>query len=181
MPKRLVREKIDPASISFASPPPGEALLFDCDNIPINNWFSRHSQQEHALFDCRVKHALMEGAEGVVGFYALNLRLENKSEFTDSKIDAIATFKEKVTTVHLQWLAVRCGLERRGLGTILMTSVFEDAYHVMNRVGAHALTVKYIGAASEKLYRKSGMGDYGGSGSSQLFIPAKNIIEFIET
>ena len=164
-------QAIDPADVYFASPTFGEVAAFDCDNIPINTWFAKRSVEEHSSFDCRVKHVFLKDYANIVGFYSLNLRLESKQDFGDLGLARLFTYKDKVTTVYLQWLAVRSGYERRGLGTLMMAKIFEDAYHVMTKVGAHALTVRYLNYGSERLYRKSGLIDYGGSGSKQLFIP----------
>ena len=172
---------INPADIEFSSPACEDCPQFDCDNHLINTWFSGSSQGEHGLYNCSVRHVRLKGEPDIVGFYALKLVMEPKSDFVSSKFAKALIGSDKITAIHLQWLAVRAGFERRQIGTVMVGRVLDDAYGVIKRVGAHALTVKYMGSASERLYRKSGFADYAGPNDKQLFMSAAQVIEFIDS
>ncbi|TXN08969.1 GNAT family N-acetyltransferase [Methylobacterium sp. WL103] len=177
-----VRLKLEPASITVSSPRLGEVPPeFSCDNEHINHWFRVHSRSEHDGYDCRVKYFYREEVRReLAGFCCISIRREPQSDFVGASFIADRFFdQDRITTVHLRWLAVKSGLERRGLGSIMMGSVVEAAYNVIVNAGAHAITVQHMGPASNALYRKFGFVEYGDNRENKLYLPAQAVLDTI--
>lgn len=121
----------------------------------------------------------MHKDDNLVAFFSICIRKEPQSDFSGKPI-VDRLFEDDITTVHLKWLAVRTDLERRRIASAVMGRVVEDAYTIITKAGAHAVTVNYLGAASERIYRKFGFESYGRDGERKLYLPAQAVIDAVE-
>ena len=178
-----MKQLIDPLNVSYRQPLNDEnSLTFVCDNENINKWFSNKAQSEHGMFNCRVTHVTIQGDPELAGFFSLALKMEPQRDFAGYSFVRDTIFLEdKITTVHLKWLAVRNNLQRRGLGTLMMARVVEDAYQIVMKAGAHAMTLQYMGTASKRLYEKFNFIPYGNPQDNGLYLPAAAIVDTIES
>lgn len=155
-------------------------LPFICDQQVINNWFERCSQADHARFYARVTTVHNGSDPAVIGFYAMAIQFEPQSWFsTYSFIRDLVFTDKKVPTIHLHWIAVesdRCG---GGIGRIMLGKVIDDAFQIIDRGGAYALTLKFIDDRSKLIYAKKGFVPYGDENSNMMYLPAQTIIDIV--
>lgn len=125
-------------------------------------------------------YAWLEHDPKLSAFFSVCIKKERQSDFSGKTVADGIFEDDTITTVHLKWLAVRKDLERRKIGSIMMGRVVEDAYTIITKAGAHAVTVRYMGTASERIYRKFGFDDYGIPGQNKLYLPAQAVIDAVE-
>jgi GNAT superfamily N-acetyltransferase len=178
--KKPARQKIDPARIEFkrlsADCPRG---AFSCGYEHIDRFFNDRSLDEHTGLFARTVTAHLDGAAEPVGFYAMAIGPEPADQFAEEPtfVQRIAAvFKsQQLTTVQLLWFGVQTGLQRQGIGTLLMGHALDDFYQVVDRTGVAALTLQPISSNAAAFYTEIGFRPYGSG--KRMLLSADAVLE----
>lgn len=180
-PSRLKPAKVEPSRVEFRRLVDGcDTSDFSCGYTIIDNFFSRRALLEHTALFSRAVTAHIDGDDKPIAFYAMAVGLEGQSEFSDDA-SFFSTFQDKLLqrylpTLQLMWVAVDTTLQRRGIGTLLMGRALDDFFHVSDKTGISALTLKPINAAAAAFYKELGFAPYGIGELPRMFLPADSVI-----
>lgn len=103
-------------------------------------------------------------------------------------MDALPTKPEDYTknytafpAVHLAFLGVHKENQRQGIGTALLSDVFDKVYKISELAGMYALTLQSYDEHSTAFYKSLGFSPYSESESSpKMLMPIRTIRDLIE-
>jgi GNAT superfamily N-acetyltransferase len=153
---------------------------FDCGRRPITNWYKNKSKQcvtrlEYAVFEC-----IKDGAARPVGYYALQVGNESMEALTSTPDDFTKNYTA-FPAVHLAFLGVDINHQRQGVGSTLLSDVFDKVYQISLRAGLYALTLQSIDEHSTAFYRSLGFVPYSDHPTSpKLLMPIRTIRDLVE-
>ena len=114
-----------------------------------------------------------------MGYYALQIGNES--------IDALANKPDDFTknytafpAVHLAYLGVQKEFQGRGVGTLLLTDVFEKTYTISECAGLYALTLQSLDEYSTRFYKGLGFTPYSaGPNQPKMLMPIRTIRKLV--
>ncbi|MBM0202964.1 GNAT family N-acetyltransferase [Micromonospora sp. STR1s_5] len=153
---------------------------FECGRRPIDNWYKNKAKKCIDRAEYRVFEALDE-RERVVGYYALQIGNESMDALANKPDDYTKNYTA-FPAVHLAFLGVQRGLQRQGIGTALLSDVFDKVYQVSEVAGLYALTLQSLDAESTAFYRSIGFEAYSPHPTApKMLMPIRTIRELIES
>jgi GNAT superfamily N-acetyltransferase len=178
---RVRPPKVDPARLEFRRLCAECARdKFDCGEIELDSYFKvRALIEQEALYSRTITVHLDGDYATPVGLYCMTIWSEPEDWFTGvSPWFSTKVRRRSLLTVHLRWVAVIRDCQRYGIGALLMGRAIDDFYHVTNRTGIAALTLKPISNAAESFYRKLGFEPY--DNGQRMFLSAETVIPLKE-
>lgn len=173
-------QKIDPSRITFRRLCESiDRGAFYCGEVLIENWFGAFAFRDHSSLYSRVITAHLDNNSDPVGFFAMTLNTESESEISGhwSVKDYIFSGSSMIV-VHLKYVAVREGLHRQGIGTLLMGRALDDFAMIADRAGAYAITLVYLSDDTRKFYESLGFEYYGRRKKARkMLLPAQSVLE----
>lgn len=83
--------------------------------------------------------------------------------------------------VHLAFLGVQKEFQRNGIGTALLSDVFDKVYKISQLAGMYALTLQSYDKNSTAFYESLGFARYSESEDSpKMLMPIRTILELVE-
>ena len=117
----------------------------------------------------------------MVGYYALQIGNESMDALPNKPDDYTKNYTA-FPAVHLAFLGVQQGFQRRGIGTALLTDVFDKAYRISEFAGMYALTLQSYDANSTAFYRSLGFSAYSDHPTApKMLMPIRTIRELVES
>lgn len=155
---------------------------FVCGNQDIDAWFRKDAWDHHCQLRARVVTGHLPGNSTPIGFYAMTMRLEKEDQLDRQSRASSRSQSGYFMSAQLCSVAVHRGVQRQGLGTILMGAALVDFYEVAVRTGIYALTLIAVDQEIAKFYKKLGFGFYGDMNAimPKMILPAASVMEMIE-
>lgn len=83
--------------------------------------------------------------------------------------------------VHLAFLGVQKEFQRKGIGTALLSDVFDKVYRISQLAGMYALTLQSYDKNSTAFYESLGFARYSeNEHSPKMLMPIRTILELVE-
>lgn len=83
--------------------------------------------------------------------------------------------------VHLAFLGVDRTCQRQGIGSALLSDIFDKTYNISQLAGMYALTLQSLDEQSTAFYKDLGFKPYAGSEAApKMLMPIRTIQELIE-
>lgn len=154
---------------------------FDCGRRVITNWYKNKAKKCVERAEFCVAECLSDGSPRPIGYYALQVGNESMDALS-TKPDDFTKNYTAFPAVHLAFLGVDRAHQRKGVGTALLSDVFERVYQISKLAGLYALTIQSLDAESTAFYRRLGFEPYSDHPTSpKLLMPIRTIRDLIET
>lgn len=152
---------------------------FDCGRRPITNWYKNKAKKCVGRSEFRVFEGLIEGSNRPVGYYALQVGNESTDALTERRDDFTKNYTA-FPAINLAFLGVNLEHQRQGIGTALLSDVFEKVYQISEIAGVYALTLHSLDEDSTAFYKNLGFEPYSDHPTSpKLLIPIRTIRELV--
>ena len=149
--------------------------MFECGRVPIDRWYKNHSKKCVARLEYRVFEAIEIECNKVIGYYALQLGSESLKAIEYKPNDYTKNYVA-FPSVRLAYLGVHSEYQRRGVGTALLSDVFDRVAQISDHAGFYALTLQSLDTASTKFYTSLGFTRYAGPDESPKMLIALRTI-----
>jgi GNAT superfamily N-acetyltransferase len=134
---------------------------FECGRRPIDAWYKNKANKCAERLEFAVFEALSIETSRVVGYYALQVGSESLSAL-ENKPDDYTKNYTAFPAVHLAFLGVHSGCQRQGVGTALLSDVFDRVVNISDHAGFYALTLQSLDINSTRFYEDLGFKPYAG-------------------
>ncbi|GEO13542.1 hypothetical protein MAE02_12380 [Microvirga aerophila] len=123
--------------------------------------------------------AVLEADSRVVGYYALQIGNESMDALPNKPNDYTQNY-QAFPAVHLGFLGVHREYQRKGIGTVLLTDIFEKVYRISEIAGMYALTLQSYDEDSTAFYKGLGFEAYTDHPTSpKMLVPIRIIRELV--
>jgi ribosomal protein S18 acetylase RimI-like enzyme len=134
---------------------------FECGRRPIDAWYKNKAKKCAERLEFAVFEALNIETKSVAGYYALQVGSESLSAL-ENKPDDYTKNYTAFPAVHLAFLGVHSSCQRQGVGTALLSDVFERVVKISDHAGFYALTLQSLDIDSTLFYEGLGFKAYAG-------------------
>ncbi|MBX9930476.1 MAG: GNAT family N-acetyltransferase [Methylobacterium sp.] len=154
--------------------------FFECGRRPIDNWYKNNSKKCFDRVEYRVFEAIFPATGRVVGYYALQIGNESMAALPSKPADYTKNYTA-FPAVHLAFLGVHRECQRKGVGTALLSDVFDKVYQISEIAGMYALTLQSYDEESTAFYSSLGFEPYSDSKASpKMLMPIRTIRALVE-
>jgi GNAT superfamily N-acetyltransferase len=116
----------------------------------------------------------------VIGYYALQIGNESMNALPNPPNDYTKNYTA-FPAVHLGFLGVQREFQRRGIGTMLLSDVFDKVYKISELAGMYALTLQSFDADSTAFYTGLGFVPYSDHPTSpKMLLPIRTLRQLVE-
>jgi ribosomal protein S18 acetylase RimI-like enzyme len=148
---------------------------FECGRRPIDVWYKNKAKKCAERLEFAVFEAVRTDDKNVVGYNALQIGSESLSAL-DNKPDDYTKNYTAFPAVHLAFLGVHSKCQRQGIGTTLLSDVFDRVVKVAEHAGFYALTLQSLDINSTRFYEGLGLQPYAGQKENpKMLIPIRTI------
>ena len=125
--------------------------------------------------------AVLQQNGRLVGYYALQVGNESM-EALQNKPDDYTKNYTAFPAVHLAFLGVHRDYQRCGIGSSMLTDVFEKVYRISELAGMYALTLQSLDTDSTAFYNGLGFTAYSDHPTApKMLMPIRTIRELIDS
>jgi GNAT superfamily N-acetyltransferase len=148
---------------------------FECGRRPIDAWYKNKAKKCAERLEFAVFEAILSQNRSVVGYYALQVGSESLSALENQPDDYTKNYTA-FPAVHLALLGVHNKFQRKGIGTALLSDVFDRVVKISEHAGFYALTLQSLDINSTRFYEDLGFEAYGGQKENpKMLIPIRTI------
>ena len=151
---------------------------FESGRRPIDAWYKNNAKKCVDRAEFRVFEAIDERG-AVVGYYALQIGNESMDALTN-KPDNYTKNYTAFPAIHLAFLGVKDTRQRQGIGSALLSDVFERVAMISDHAGMYALTLQSLDAESTAFYRSIGFEAYSDHPHApKMLMPIRTIRQLV--
>lgn len=154
---------------------------FSCGDPDIDEWFLKRSKGNHDGLKCRVTTVHIGAAPEVVAFYSLKIALEDERMLEKTNPMRFWAQNRIYPALHLEWLAVDKGHQKRQIGTAVMGRVLETFRDAVLETGIPVLTLVPINDEVQAFYAKLGFYAYAAHQKRRdMMLPGQSVLDMYE-